>query len=65
LPQQVALAGSECRNDGVFGFPLQNKTMVCSSVAVEMAEFLLVFSQIFWKHFRSSQTTVHPVGSLS
>jgi hypothetical protein len=40
-------------------------TMMCSSVTGYMAEFWLVFSQVFWKHFRSSQTLVHPVGSLS
>jgi len=28
-----------------------------------MAEFWLVFSQVLGKHFRSSQTLVHPVGS--
>ena len=42
-----------------------HKTMMCSSVTVEMAAFWLVFSQVFWKHFRSSQTTVHPISSLS
>ncbi len=28
------------------------KTMVCSSVTEYMAECWLVFSQVFWKHFR-------------
>ncbi len=42
-----------------------HKTMIGSSVTVEMAEFWLVFSQVLGKHFCSSQTLVHPVGSLS
>jgi len=28
------------------------KTMVCSSVTEYMAECWLIFSQVFWKHFR-------------
>jgi hypothetical protein len=42
-----------------------HKTMICSSVTGYMAAFWLVFSQVFGKHFRFEQTTVHPVGSLS
>src|SRR5258708_2971901 len=47
------------------GMYTHKTTMMCSSVTGYMAEFWLVFSQVFWKHFRSSQTIVHPVGSLS
>jgi len=40
------------------------KTMMCSYATGYLAECWLVFSQVLGKHFRSSQTSVHPVGSL-